>query len=103
MGNTVDVQVGDDARLKLLTEYDAWHAQRQVFGTRDEGTVNPTQPDDWHGSDDTAVGLLHEVMSALRATSECGHGSADAVADNADEDAHTVTCSDCGMTWSVKG
>lgn len=80
-------------REALLRDYDRWHAARQVLSTRG----NDACADEWESNDDAGIELLHDLVTKLRLTDECGHSSAEA---HGVELEWTVTCPDCGQAWT---
>lgn len=94
--------VSEADRVKMLREYDAWHAARQVLSSLDGHPVDGPSPDDWHASDDAAVELLHTLAGEFRLTDECGHSSAE-VGNSIERGRKVVTCPDCGAKWMDDG
>lgn len=49
---------------ELLAEYTDWaHTREQLSGREEAGT--PVYADEWHDSDDTAVGILQDLVTAI--------------------------------------
>lgn len=56
---------------KLLAEYDDWAEDRKVLSRREAGEPEPGDDpevpgDEWHGSDDSGIDLLHRMAEVLR-------------------------------------
>lgn len=50
---------------RVLAAYDDWNDEREDIAERESNGDYP-HPDEWYGSDDDAVDLLHSVADLLR-------------------------------------